>query len=443
MNIKRIRRLVFLIAMSSVVSQALYANVDIVFETEKPGVKTGDDVRANLHLVLGKDYFQIDENGLEYIYDFSGQKVFVLDSKKKVFEVYSLYAYAGFRLAEMENRLLIYDNFKNNSQYDKFLYYLNPVFLEHDFSMISGRDSQKIVSSTNSGKTIYKADGVTLMETDGKGKAISKNESVIFNKFMIYRVGGHPEILKKISDESVIPDSITMHSFDAGHEKTMYKMVGLKNIPESSYSLEGYKPGVVQFTGEFIGYIKNSTQNAEKNARQKVTLIESEIKKAVDEKIYLEAILGCMEIGLYNSRFDTPVCKTNVEKFQTDEKVKILLGNIHTDEKSKIETSYQKLKELESPSLKKTYVLWVFRANLKVRMGESQEAFDLYYKALKVNPYLSGVYKDIGELFYNNYNMDMAWFCWDIGRKIFSDHSMLKEIDKLEENLAKKYPEFF
>ena len=430
----------------------LYANQEVLFDMvfTEPPEKSDAKVQAvssdhkKIQLIIGKDYFQVNENGLEYIYDFADRKVFVLNPKSKIYEVYSLYTYLGFRTAELENRLLIYDNFRKID--DKhFLSYLKPVYVEHDFSIKSTRDTDNIQIVAKPDKTIYMAEGGSeIMETSLTGKAISKNESEIFSKFMRYRAGGHPEILKKITDKSAIPEIFSIRFYGATRVKNdIYKLVSIKNTSDTNYSLEGYKRGPVNFTGEFINYLNESAEDVEKKSAQRIELINTEIKDSMERKSYFEAVLGCMEIGLYNSHFDVPVCKTNLDKLQADDRVKIFLNNLNTNEKESIKVSFQKLKELESIALKKSYVIWVFEANLKARLGESQEAFDLYYKALKMNPYLTGVYKDIGEIFYNNYNMDLAWLCWDTGRKIYREHSMLKEIDRLEENLVKKYPEFF
>ncbi|MDH4262328.1 MAG: hypothetical protein OEV78_04710 [Spirochaetia bacterium] len=453
MNINKRFHLNYFLVIIGLGFNSIYASQDIVLDAEKIEIskisgetmQSKSGVHVNLHLILAKDYFQISEDGLEYIYDFSHRKVIILDPKNKIYEEFSIFTYIGFRTAEMENRLRVYDNFKKYND-KQFLSYLTPLMLENYFSIKSSRDSEKINVKSSEGKITYIADGIEgLMETSKEGKLISKEDMNIFSKFMRYRVGGHPDILSKINEASTVPDWFSNNSTTDGRHfiKTNYKLVSLKNLSDVSYSLDGYKPGTIKFSGDFLGFIKSSTREFAKDSEQKISTIETEIKESINQKKYFEAILGCMEIGLYSSRFDNAVCKENLKVFQTDEKVLVFLSNLNSDEKNMLNVSYQKLKELEPASFKKTYILWVFEANLKARSGETQEAFDLYYKALKKNPYLTGVYKDMGEIFYSNYNMDMAWFCWDTGRKIFKDHSMLKEIDKLEEDMVKKYPDFF
>jgi len=429
-------------------SRPVFAGVDILFETEtkeiSPAQGTSESpnagqVRGVLHVVLGKDYLQVEENGLEYVYDFPGHKVYLKDSQSKKYETYSLYAYPGFRGAELENRLLVYDNFRSKGA----AFYLTPVILEHFFSIKSNRQTGKITDSAGAQKTTFTAEGMTLMEVGQTGKPASKKDLGMFLKFLRYRVGGHPEILNKLVEKSFIPDWFDVYTYDAQSFKTRYKISSVKDLPETSYSLEGYTQGPVKFTGEMIEFAKASVKDVEKNAPQKMAEVEAAIKDFLDNKNYLEAALGCLEISLYNSRFDAPICKSNLKTLQDDGRVKTLLNNLNSSDRDKVEVSYQILKELESYTPRKAYVLWVFEANFLGRMGEAARAFDLYYGALKANPYLAGAYKDAGELFYSNYKMDMAWFCWDIGRKIYPEHSMLKEVDKFEEDIVKRYPEFF
>lgn len=449
MRLKKFSRLIYSVFLLILLKPAgLYANVNISFdiatfnfdENTRMEGKPKSVVYGKSILLIGRDFFQFSENNLDYIYDFGSRKIFVIDRKRKIYEERSLYASLAFRSAEMENRLMIYDNLRHR----KFREYLRPVILEHNFSISTGRGDEKISTHALRNETVYQtADGRRLMHTSGSTNRISENEILIFSKFLRYKVGGHPEIIRKIIEGSAIPASLTMYAYDEQGRKQNFRLTNFKKLPDSSYSLAGLKAGPVQFTGKFIEFARQAALEAPINAPVKFAAVEAEIQEAADKKHYLDAVLGCMEMGLYYSHLDIPVCKTNLEKLQANVEVKTFFNNLNLEDKQKSESNYNSLKKLESVALNKAYILWIFEANLMTRMDKPAAAFELYQNSLKGNPYLAGVYKDLGEMYYNNFKMDMAWLCWDTGRKIYREHSLLREIDKLEETLAVKYPDFF
>ena len=74
---------------------------------------------------------------------------------------------------------------------------------------------------------------------------------------------------------------------------------------------------------------------------------------------------------------------------------------------------------------------------------QADQAVDLFVGALEVNPYIAGVYKDLGDIHYRQYDMYTAWQCWDAARDLAPSHFMLGDIQKLEQHLETEYPEFF
>jgi len=66
-----------------------------------------------------------------------------------------------------------------------------------------------------------------------------------------------------------------------------------------------------------------------------------------------------------------------------------------------------------------------------------------YSVALDGNRYLAGVYKDLGDLYYDAYETNVAWDCWDAARKIAPSLEMLDSVRDLEEHLETAYPRFF
>ena len=64
------------------------------------------------------------------------------------------------------------------------------------------------------------------------------------------------------------------------------------------------------------------------------------------------------------------------------------------------------------------HVLMSFEANLMASLKNFDEAEILYREILARNRYLTGVYKDLGDLFASRFDMDRAWRCWDLARQL-------------------------
>ena len=85
----------------------------------------------------------------------------------------------------------------------------------------------------------------------------------------------------------------------------------------------------------------------------------------------------------------------------------------------------------------------IFIANQMTVLGQSSGAQKLMIAALKINPYIAGAYKDLGDMFFSEFDMASAWVCWDFGQKLAPDHFMLKPILDYEAELLKNLPDFF
>jgi hypothetical protein len=63
--------------------------------------------------------------------------------------------------------------------------------------------------------------------------------------------------------------------------------------------------------------------------------------------------------------------------------------------------------------------------------------------ALRVNPLLVSVYKDLGDLYLGGYRTRKAWTCWEAARRIAPGHALLAPVRTIEETLRKAHPDYF
>jgi tetratricopeptide (TPR) repeat protein len=341
---------------------------------------------------------------------------------------------------ELENRLKTHDLLQRNPKD----YLLEPVILEHNFSLDSKRNSSKINKKQNGKYTNYSFEKTPLAQITASGQNLSSEELTSFIRFIRYTIGGHSEILDGIKKSGKIPEELVIYKFDKKNNRLDYKLKNYKTEIETPLSLVSYRPLEYSTeTGSYYSLIsKIQTFDSEK-IKQQMGSIEIDIQSSLDNKNYLEALLGCLESGLYNSVFNIEICQTNINIIQADSHAKTLFTYLNPGDQISPEDAYKEFEALEKFAGEKAYILWIFEADMLSRINKKKESLEKFYKALKVNPYIAGIYKDIGEIFYSNYNTDLAWLCWDIARRIYPEHSMLKPITELEENLQKKYPEYF
>jgi hypothetical protein len=101
------------------------------------------------------------------------------------------------------------------------------------------------------------------------------------------------------------------------------------------------------------------------------------------------------------------------------------------------------LVQLRAAAGPRQHVLMSFESGHRERLGETRQAADLLARALAANPFLTVAYKDLGDLFFRQRDMQGAWLCWEAARRIAPDHPVLKSVDQLEADLARAHPEYF
>ena len=82
-------------------------------------------------------------------------------------------------------------------------------------------------------------------------------------------------------------------------------------------------------------------------------------------------------------------------------------------------------------------------ADMAMTKGWDVDTYRLLVLAIKADPYLSGAYLDLGRLFIQEFQVAAGWKCFEIGRMISPEHSQLKVIDKLMNDLERDFPDFF
>jgi len=91
------------------------------------------------------------------------------------------------------------------------------------------------------------------------------------------------------------------------------------------------------------------------------------------------------------------------------------------------------------------YVIDGFIGNTLNQTGHANEALPLLISEVRGNPYVGGYYKDLGDLFRESFEPDLAWTCYDLGRSLPSGPNapVIDSMNSYEAHLAEKLPQFF
>jgi tetratricopeptide (TPR) repeat protein len=120
-----------------------------------------------------------------------------------------------------------------------------------------------------------------------------------------------------------------------------------------------------------------------------------------------------------------------------------LLGILEPRDQASAQKSLQILSELHNQSGSAGYMLDVFQGNILLGLRDGKAGAEHLLAALSINPYLLGAWKDLGGHYYQSFQTDKAWDCWDAARRVNPQHPMLLRINEIERQLRTTFPEFF
>lgn len=399
-------------------------------------------------VIFGDQFFSVKENSLERIYDFKSRRIYYLDHQAKTQVSISLFADLAFRITELKKRIQIAETIQRAGEdgIDN-LYTLESLFgVEGDKPVMVFREEK----GANGDVTLFdQGDIVAEVNPGEKRPQVDKH---LFGLFLIYDHSMHPLIRRRILAEDLIPRKFRyfLQSLNSRDEFIVdLQTFGLREnrgfqIP-SNYRNSSQRPGALP-ESKAVDQIIIS-------ARKKKSQVDKKDKKwfweqadaAINSKDFLNAAVYYLEYGLQSGEQESvSEALQQVAVHQTqDVKLDRLLRSLGVDGKEQATRAIEELQKLDRSQVKRSHVLDLMMANQKAVLGQSETAALAMIEALKINPYLTAVYKDLGDLFYGELDMATAWLCWDFARELEPGHFMLQPISDYEKELVNNYPDFF
>lgn len=396
-----------------------------------------EEPAETVKVVLAEDYLEFEGRDGRTVHDFKSFQSHLVKGDNYVRR--SLYADIGFRAAEVRNRLAIMEALR---QAELEGIEEDAVAVEHLFSLddeVTQADIEK-----NTGAFIsYKHKGKLLAQFSEKGKGVSAEQSKSFVRFLRYYIGGHPDILSDVQVRRVIPDQLRIDLTNLS-ELTSYE-VKVRSV-ESCQGVErpdfsSLKPTTLP--PEPLGtLVALALQLPSGTVQRGHDHLVSRAQEALSQRRALESALLLFEALLMRGGQPPELLSAERSTFDTDSGSKELFDALLMGQES-AERSAEMFEALVPKAGQQGHVVKIFRAGMLISLRKMVEARNLYIEALMVNPAIVGAWKDLGDIYYANYEMDTAWLCWDVGRQLLPEHSMMQEVGRLEQALRSNYPGYF
>lgn len=388
-------------------------------------------VRLNDHTV------EQHSEGTIQILDFKENKIYLSKGQDSQYTTSSLFSDIGLRIYEFRNRMILRDVLDASGVNQTPL---DHVFIEHLFSLDIDNPTQ-IKTKKRKRKTTFLHRNKRLFQCSRDGFPLNEQEMERFLLFLRYRYGLHPRILEELEKGKEIPKRMSIHRYHLGVEKYRLSTVSVEStIDESQKDLAKVILPERHRVFELCAAVNEKSQDD--YIRACTTFLQRAVQEAEKEN-YLDSMVLFLKYRLATGEEMPAEFLDFEERLNEDKDVILLNSSIDPHSKEAAELAVENLERLEGEMRKGKSVLLILRANILAAFGKHAEAIDLFLEALTMAPMLAGAWKDLGDIYYVQYDTRHAWACWDTGRYLNRYHPLFKSIDEFERQLRRDHPEFF
>jgi hypothetical protein len=299
---------------------------------------------------------------------------------------------------------------------------------------------RKVTSRTEGDVTVYEADGRILARCHFGAHPVPAAVEPRLVSFLAWRCMLHPGVRRAIAEKKLMPrriESIAKGPVDREPKTTVIRFEAIgKAVPPAIPAPPSQMPdsAVQELMSAILG--KKVTK-----ARVTPGELAAFATKASGEGKHLDAILALLSIGWIDQvQFPAAQFRECVAAAKGDPDVKTYFEALRAKEASETRRLVQ---SIPRQGLTHAYVLDVNAAATYHTERKSKEGIVLYKKALEAQPWMTGPWKDLGDLLGFDPTGGGAWRCYDIARAVCPTHPMLEQIGDTAERLSTAHPDFF
>jgi tetratricopeptide (TPR) repeat protein len=433
-----------LVCLPLAVRADLGLTFNVVLETDTPAntVPRSNVARPTrefaLTVVLGDDYVTSVGDHTTSLIDFAGRKIYHLIPPHQLYLTFSLYSVLGFREAELRNRLMMRRALAAGGHKD------NPfdtILTEHLFSL-RAPDAPPLTTTGPADALAYSQDGKPLFACSAAGAPVSATEAKHFGRFLRYAYAMHPDILKALEERRRIPAEFDLRHYNMKTEHYRFRLVNAEPVArgwEPDKAMAGMK--LRESEVDPLCVLAHAISQQE-FAQRCAGLVQAAVK-ASEARRYLDSLLLFLEYTISSGQPLPKEWGAHVEKIRNDPEARGFLGALQPRGKEAAQKAAEAMRLLQAQTQEGLPVLKVHEANFLTAAGKPEEAQRLFREVLQQSPAMVGAWKDLGDLYYRSYQMELAWQCWDAGRRLHPDHKQFKPVGELERRLVVEHPEYF
>lgn len=428
----------------------------------------GDAAPVPITVLLGVDYVDLVEGARETLYDFRLRRRLSLDRGAKLFANFSLYGDMAFRRFELGKRETLAEMFGEASPGEPLPLALQPFWLESDLGMRSGaKQPPEIRQEPAAGGAVrFRADGDEVALFAPATQAVPAELRRSFARFLRLRLPIHPDILAAVELDGRLPQRLVIVSAAGGERQPLGLVLRTAGRLQGDYPLPaGLAPrplGAQAADAEaaslrgLLPVMLEAVAGRRGNGPRPLEDYRRAIDQALGEGRGFAATLLLAEAAL---QYGTTAgdcasgsgwfvaCRSAEElgrEFAADPRA-VLFYKAQLAEPKDPTAAVAVWEGLKRDDVANGYVVDAFLADRLSAGGRRQDAMGAFSRALEGDPYLAGVYKELGDHFLRASRTDLAWICYDLGRALPGRDAddPLAAVDRLEDEVASAYPDFF
>jgi hypothetical protein len=435
-------------------------------------IEKGKAAHEKVVLVVTADYFDVSRSSTDRLYDFGLRRILTIDHANRRFTNTSLYALAGFRVIEAQNRAAMRHvlGAAAKSPGTTVPSAVDPFWAASELGVAVSKEPIPDFDrqSGPKGTLAFSYRGQEVAQFSPSAWQLPSGELARFGSFLRIECPLNPEIVSSILATGRLPKSLSFE-WRTGTKAThvVYELVSVEAgdftyplpaeyhvNPLPSQKDDVDSESMRQLLPVMLEAVALRYRGGPRSASDYETAIDQELAAGHDFHALLLAIEMVLQHGASaaSCRFwpAPKPCRSIQDVFAAvghDERAQKFIEALRAEQAAHdVGKAIRIRRELQHEDVANGYIVDDQLANALTSTGSADtETFALFSKALYGNPYVATFYKDIGDYFMRRYHADLAWLCYDLGRLLPDSDAtpVLRSVTSFEQQLAAEYPQFF
>ncbi len=419
-----------------------------------------DGAAGTITVDIAKDFTAVSPDAMhETVYDYALRRILTLDDTVHSFHNTSLYAIVDFFAAETFNRRMLRGMLKGVKM-QQATADMDPFWVQSELHVMDAEDGTPKIDrrAGKDGSVHFSHGGKEVASYTPSKQALTAEQGAGLTKFLRMATTLHPAIIDEIAASGFLPQHLSFALPPQQKKPAVAWTLQSFAVVKAAYPLRaGAKPELLtpqeaktQPIAELLPVMQAAiagTAPGKKSIADYHAQIDAAMNKSA---LFPAAVLGFefnLQYGTAATACDAP-CHGLKEVFtaaKDDPRTKAMAAALQPKSKAEGDAAIKTLTELKRDDLSDPYVIDDFLANDLEQAGQSDKALPLFAAAIRANPYMGGYYKDLGDVYREGFEPDLAWLCYDLGRALpaAADVPVIGYINAHEADLLTKYPQFF